>query len=150
MKAVLFSFMFLVLSTRAMAEVSGYESTDNAGLNKQERIDNIEKYLSNLSASLKKMEAKLDENAQKFKSLDDVVKAMKAEREAAAQKIAGQLGEKKTVGVKDGAELEKMKADILVLKNDEIEKLKTQFSDLNETVKALQATVRDQVTSQRK
>lgn len=140
--------LFVSLSTTSMAQVKVYQSTDNTGLNKQERIEAVEGYLIDLSKSLKNMEAKLDENAKKLNNLDSVVKAMAQADKAAMEK----LGEKKAstpastaLNAKDVNEVEKLKADFLVLKNEDIEKLKVQFDEINDTVKALQATIRDQV-----
>lgn len=138
------SSITLALSTNAVGEVKVYQSTDNTGLNKQERIEAVEGYLVELSKSLKAMEAKLDENAKKLSGIDNVVKAMtEADKQTALKLAAPKLGEQK-VDPKNVTEVEKLKADILVLKNEDIEKLKVQFGDLNETVKAIQATINDQ------
>lgn len=133
--------VLMINSTSLMAEIKTYESTDNSGLNKQERIETVEKYLVDLSAALRSMENKLDDNAKKLKSLDDVVKAIKVEED---KKIGQKLGEKKEVSSKDLSELDKIKADVLSMKNQDIEKLKTNFDELSYTVKALQATIREQ------
>lgn len=137
----LFIFTILVSSNCLKAEVQAYESTDNAGLNKRERIDSVEKYLSDLAASLKKMEAKLDENATKVKSIEEVLKAMK---DAEAKKMAPKLGEQKVADPKDKTEMDKIKADILAMKNQDIEKLKINLEELSDTVKVIQATIRNQ------
>lgn len=142
----------LALSTNAIAEIKTYQSTDNTGLNKQERIEAVEGYLIELSKSLKSMESKLDENAKKMSDLDHVVKAMAAADKEAAEKMTKEkLGEKKktpeTAEAKEVTEVEKLKADILVLKNEDIEKLKVQFEEMNDTVKAIQSSLRDRSKS---
>jgi prefoldin subunit 5 len=134
--------IMLSVSIPVMAEIKPYQSIDNAGLNKQERIEVIDKYLVDLAASLKNMESKLDDNAKKLKSLENVVKVIK---EAQDKKVEEKLGEKKTTppgASKDLNEMEKLKADILSLKNQDIEKIKVDFQELKDTVSALQATVR--------
>ncbi|MBC7538314.1 MAG: hypothetical protein H7281_05810 [Bacteriovorax sp.] len=139
----LISIIMLSASIPAMAEIKTYQSIDNAGLNKQERIEVIDKYLVDLAASLKNMESKLDENSKKLKSLEDVVKVIK---ETELKKVEPQLGEKKTspaVASKDLSETEKLKADILTLKNQDIEKMKIDFQELKDTVNALQATIKN-------
>ncbi|MDD4974813.1 MAG: hypothetical protein PHY93_10710 [Bacteriovorax sp.] len=132
----------LSASSAAMAEIKPYQSIDNAGLNKQERIEVIDKYLVDLAASLKNMENKLDDNAKKLKSLEEIVKVIK---EAEEKKAEVKLGEKKTtpaLASRDLSETEKLKADILTLKNQDIEKMKVDFQELKDTVNALQATIR--------
>ncbi len=138
---ILFMAAFFVPNTCLWAQVQGYESTDNAGLNKRERIDSVEKYLIDLAASLKKMEARLDENATKIKSIEAVVKAIKDEE---AKRIAPKLGEQKAIDPKEKSEVEKLKADILTMKNQDIEKLKMNFEELSDTVRIIQATMRSQ------
>jgi TolA-binding protein len=138
----LISILMLTVSSPAMAEIKSYQSIDNAGLNKKERIEVIDKYLVDLATSLKNMESKLDENSKKLKSLEDVVKALK---EAELKKVEPKLGEKKItppVASKDLSETEKLKADILTLKNQDIEKMKIDFQELKDTVNALQETIR--------
>lgn len=140
-RLVLFIMTVFIFATHSTvyAQVTAYESTENAGLNKKERIDAVEKYLADLAASLKKMEAKLDENSQKMKSLEDVVKAIK---EAEAKKVEPKLGEQKAPNSKEKSEMDKLKADILAIKNQDIEKLKMNFEELSDTVRMMQATMR--------
>lgn len=135
----LFSF---VLCTRSMATISIYETTDNSGLNKQERIETMDKYLVELSASLKKMENKLEENSNKLKSLEDIVKIIKENQN---KLVETSLGEKKVTpktATKEISEIDKLKADILYLKNKDIEKIKMDFQELQETVKIIQDKIR--------
>ena len=124
----------------ASAEIKPYQSIDNAGLNKQERIEVIDKYLADLAISLKNMDSKLEENSKKLRSLEDVVKAMK---EADQKKADALVGQKKTTppwASNNLNEVEKLKADMLTLKNQDIEKMKIDFSELKDTVQALQAS----------
>lgn len=148
--------IMLSLSINAVADIKVYQSTDNTGLNKQERIESVENYLIDLSKSLRAMEAKLDENAKKMGAIDSVVKAMAVQKAAEDKLVLQKLGEKKlaapttTVAPEEMNDLEKLKADILILKNDDIEKLKGDFQELNDTVRALQATIKDQLEASEK
>lgn len=148
--------IMLSLSINAVADIKVYQSTDNTGLNKQERIESVENYLIDLSRSLRTMEAKLDENAKKMGAIDSVVKAMAAQKAAEDKLVLQKLGEKKstapatTVAPEEMNDLEKLKADILILKNDDIEKLKGDFQELNDTVRALQATIKGQLEAAEK
>ncbi|MGZ3787252.1 MAG: hypothetical protein ACXVLQ_01945 [Bacteriovorax sp.] len=140
LNGILFLFIFAVAPTLAIAEIKIFQANDNSGLNKKERIYEVEAYLVDLSNTLRAMENKLDENSKKIKALDDVVKAMK---EAEAKKAESQLGEKR-IAPSQGSEMDKLKADVLALKNHDIEKLKINFEELNDTVKAIQASIRSQ------
>lgn len=126
----------------AQAQVKSYESTDNTGINKKEQIEVIEKYLADLSGTLKTMEAKLDANTIKLKALEDVVKAIK---EQDLKKIQDQIGEKKeasTSGTPEAKpnteELDKIKADILAIKNEDIEKVQFEVRALNSSIEQIQ------------
>lgn len=143
--SILIGTFFVITSSFAQSQIPTYEATDNAGLNKRERIDSVEKYVIDLSSSLRSMESKLDENAKKIKALDDTVKGIKEEL---TKKEAAKLGEQKapqkeSKEVKEiYQELDKLKSDILSMKNQDIEKLKINFEELSETVRMLQATSR--------
>lgn len=127
------------------AEIPGYQSTDDTGLNKKERIDAVETYLSNLTKSLTKLEQKIDENAKKLSDLDRVVAVLKANE---AKKVDSKLGEVKQptpanpTGKPEPSELEKLKADVLAIKNQDIEKLKANVEELSDTVKAIQSNLK--------
>ncbi len=148
-KITVFSIIVLGVSVSfaALAEIKIYQSTDNTGLNKREQIDNVERYLIELSGSLKNLEAKIDANAIKLKTLEDGVKAIK---EQDIKKIQEQLGQKKTDStvasqVQPGPtmqEMEKIKADILTLKNDDIEKVQSDIRSLNSSVEYIQKTLK--------
>lgn len=144
----------LSLSTNAIAEIKVYQSTDNTGLNKQERIEAVEGYLVDISKSLKTMESKLDENTKKMGILDSLIKSMGAQKAADEKLILEKASEKKeepkaaeAVVIDLGVlkDIEKLKIDVLALKNDDIEKLKINFQELNDTVKAIQATIKSQL-----
>jgi hypothetical protein len=124
----------------AVAEIKPDESTDDTGLNKKERIDAIESYLANMgtfTASIKNMETKLEESSKKLKALEETMKTIRGGQVSEV----GALSDKKVtppVPSKEAAEIEKLKADILALKNQDIEKMKIDFQELREAVKALQ------------
>jgi len=121
-----------LICSPSFAEIPPFQSNENTGLNKKERIDELEKYLSDLAGTLKKMETKLDENTKKVQSLNDVVKLLK---DAQDKKVESDFGEKKITDSKEAFEIEKLKLDILILKNQDIEKLKNDVKDLNDTLR---------------
>lgn len=143
--AVLTSCLLLAtLFGPVKAEIKAYESTDNTGINKKEQIDVIEKYLTNLSGTLKNMEAKLDANTIKLKTLEDVVKAIKDQD---IKKIQDKLGEKKetppaATNSPTAEELEKIKADILAIKNEDIEKVQLEVRSLKSSVEQIQGLLK--------
>jgi hypothetical protein len=154
--------IMLVLSTNAIAEVKLYESTDNTGQNKKERIDSVEGFLIDLSKSLKVMEKTLSDNEKKIGMLEIGQAQLKeAQLQASAEKkkaLGSDYGEARgkdnkldsKLDDKLKEELVKLKADILVLKNDDIEKMKMNLQELNETVKSLQATFKNQLEAKHK
>lgn len=171
MKTFILCFVLILTSSASLAEIKTYESTDNTGLNKKERIDTVESYLSTMSTSLQKMESKLDDNAKKIMALDQMIKEVQQkemkrelqEKEAQGKKVAKKTdskGEEKTIEGEKSAEksedyidlkvgektqkseIDKLKADVLAIKNQDIEKLKTNLEELSDTVKALQATIK--------
>ena len=89
MKTSIFALAAL-FSLHCSAEIMIYKNTDNTGINKLERIGVIETYLSNLSGTLKAMEAKLDATDLKLKTLDATLSALK---ENDLKKIQDQLTE---------------------------------------------------------
>ena len=138
MKMIIF---FFVLSGNLFAEVPSYQITENTGLNKQERIDYLDKYMANLSSTLKNFEAKLDDNSKKMKELESSIKALKGDVD---KKIDfNNPSEKNSNKTKELGEVEKLKADFLVLKNNDIEKLKTDVYDLRDELKVLLKTVKE-------
>ena len=128
MKTSIFALAAL-FSLHCSAEIMIYKNTDNTGINKLERIGVIETYLSNLSGTLKAMEAKLDATDLKLKTLDATLSALK---ENDLKKIQDQLAEQKKAPAKSEdkiamEELEKLKEDMLTLKNDDIEAIRQQI-----------------------
>ncbi len=128
MKTSIFALAAL-FSLHCSAEIRIYKNTDNTGINKLERIGVIETYLSNLSGTLKAMEAKLDATDLKLKTLDTTLSALK---ENDLKKIQDQLTEQKAAIAKPQdkvsmEELEKLKEDMLTLKNDDIEAIRQQI-----------------------
>lgn len=129
----------------AQAEMPVYKSTENEGLNKNERIDTVESYLAKMAKSLNGLEEKLNENSNKLKELDKVIKAIKDEQ---AKKVDSKLGEVKQptpenpTGKPEPSELEKLKADVLAMKNQDIEKLRSSLDELSDTVKAIQTKLK--------
>lgn len=170
MKTLILSFVVILTSSASLAEIKTYQSTDETGLNKKERIDTVESYLSTLSTSLQKMEAKLDDNAKKIMALDQMIKDVQqkelkrellenaAQKKMATKKSTGKdeekMGEKESSEKNEGyielkvgektqkSEIDKLKEDVLAIKNQDIEKLKTNLEELNDTVKAIQATIK--------
>ena len=113
---LVFSFLVFAFCSNLRADVQTYQTTDNSGLNKQERIEAVDKYLVDLSVSLKNMESKLAENSKKIQALDEAVKSIKGVEAKQADK---ELEEKKSSSLlKDLSELDKIKADIISLKNN--------------------------------
>ncbi len=136
MRKIIFLFIFL-LSAEVSAQIKIYEDTDNTGINKLERIGVIEKYLIGLSQSLKSMEAKLEVNTLKLKTMEDNINSIK---DKDLKSITAQLSEKTSAAAapsKDAAEIEKIKADIQTMKNDDIEKIKLDLQALSSAVKQL-------------
>lgn len=140
-------FLNLAIVPFSFAEIKSYQSTDNTGLNKREQIDGIEKYLQDLSSTLKKMETQIDSNSLKLKSLDEALRALK---DGELKKIKDQLAETKSgnatvatapnapEAAENKAELDKLKADILSIKNSDIDQLQTDVRTLNSSVQYIQ------------
>lgn len=125
--------LVVLFSGLCKAEIEVYKSTDNTGINKLERIGVIENYLTNLSTALNKMEAKIDANYLLLKTVEGRLLAQDNE----VKKMQASLGEKKAPTASD-AELEKLKADILAIKNEDIEKIKIQVQGLNYSIQSVQ------------
>lgn len=131
--------LFLVFSQSILAKVEVYQSTDNTGLNKLERIDGIEKYLIDLSATLKNMETKLDEQAKK---MEEVSKEIAALKDNEAKRIQSALGQKTTDATAITGEVEKLRADFTTLKNEDIEKLSRDVLQLKDKLQDLKDSQR--------
>ncbi len=140
---LLISFLLFLLLVLSLSEIPPYHSTENVGQNKKERIDSVEKYLIDLSQSLREMDTKIDENAKKVKGLEESVKdTLKELRSLTDKKEQASIDDKKTLVSKearvDKSEMDKIREDILFLKNKDIEKLKIDFDELRELVKRLE------------
>lgn len=133
----------LIISNLCNAEIPLYKSTDNTGINKLERIGVIEQYLINLSGQLQNIESKLDASALKVNALEKVVAQIK---DTDIKNINAKLGEK-VVPPKspEMAELDKLKADMTVLKNEDIETIRTQIQGLNSSVQSIQGILQSQL-----
>ena len=146
MKFVNFILMFFCTVSLALAEpaVDSYNSTDNIGLTKKQRIDSVETYLAKMASDINEMEKKFNEAQDKIKAmqkeldvLSDFKKAIDAKKkeEEDALKEAEDPKNKEKAKAKEKTELEKLKEDILALKNKDIEKLKMEMEYLREDMK---------------
>ena len=124
----------LFFSSAVFAKIEVYKITENTGLNKLERIDGIENYLVSLSVNLKNMSSKLDETNKKMEELDRDIKTLK---ENESKRVETALGDKRTDLPAATAEIEKLKADFLALKNEDIEQLKKDLQVLSTSLKEL-------------
>lgn len=133
----------LTLSGLCAAEIQIYKSTDNTGINKLERIGVIEQYLATLSGTLQNIEAKVDATALKVNALEKVVAQIKdTDIKNIQTKLAAPPAPVKSPATE---ELEKLKADFTVLKNDDIEGLRTQIQGLNSSVQSIQGILKSQL-----
>ncbi len=133
----------LTFSGLCAAEIQIYKSTDNTGINKLERIGVIETYLATLSGTLQNIEAKVDASALKLSALEKVVAQIK---DTDIKNIQAKLGEK-TEAAKSPSmeELDKIKADITALRNNDIEGLQVQIQGLSSSVQSIQGILRSQL-----
>ena len=133
----------LMFSGLCAAEIQIYKSTDNTGINKLERIGVIETYLATLSGTLQNIEAKVDASALKLSALEKVVAQIK---DTDIKNIQAKLGEK-TEAAKSPSmeELDKIKADITALRNNDIEGLQVQIQGLSSSVQSIQGILRSQL-----
>lgn len=133
----------LTFSGLCVAEIQIYKSTDNTGINKLERIGVIESYLATLSGTLQNIEAKVDASALKISALEKVVAQIK---DTDIKNIQAKLGEKSEPAKNPTTEeLDKLKADVTALKNDDIEGLRIQIQGLNSSVQSIQGILRSQL-----
>ncbi len=126
----------LIFSQSILAKIEVYESTDNTGINKLERIQVLEKYLITLSASLKNLENKIDQDGQKITELEKEIITIK---ELDQKRTKAAMGEMRNDPQAVMKEIDKLKADVLTLKNDDIEKLKADLLMLNRTMKEIRS-----------
>lgn len=131
-------------SSFCIAEIQPYQSTDNTGINKLERIGVIENYLSNLSTTLKAMESKLDSTAIKLEAMDVLVKNLKDENAKLKTELTEKIGQQPHA---DQKEIEKLKADIMAIKNEDIEKIRIQVQGLNYSIQSVQGLLESRKSS---
>ena len=137
----LFALVFLfIVSAPLKAEIPLYKSTDNTGINKQERIEVIEKYLINISGTLKNIETNVDASVLKISSLEKVVSQIKdTDIKNIERKLAENAIPSKTPEMD---ELNKLQADLTTLKNEDIESIRMQIQALKSSVQLLQSQVK--------
>jgi polyhydroxyalkanoate synthesis regulator phasin len=142
MKLIVF-FLLVAAGQSGYAEIKIYESTDNTGINKREQIDVIEKYLITLSGQLKSLESKIDSNSFKIKSMETSIAGIK---DIDLKKIQDQLSEKnepeKVDAKNEEGELEKLRADILAVKNNDIESIRGDINSLKFSIRDIQSIIK--------
>lgn len=141
MKTLILAILMLS-SSLCNAEIEVYKSTYNTGINKLEQIGVIETYLTKMSGILNAMDTRLEANTIKLTTLENVVKALK---DTDIKKMQDQLGEKKAKDeIPAMVELEKLKADVTALKNEDIEKIRIQIQGLNSSLQSMQLILNTQ------
>jgi hypothetical protein len=149
-------FFSIAISQLCYAEIKVYQSTDNTGINKKEQIDGIERYLAELGNQLRKMEEKIDASSLKLKNMESAIAVIK---EVDLKKIQEQLipkndpAKKATGKTSDETieatgevigkdELEKLKADILAIKNNDIEQIRLDLNGLKFSIKNIESILK--------
>lgn len=119
------------------AEIKVYQSTDNTGINKKEQIETIEKYLADLGGVLQRMDEKIDASVLKIKNMEASILSIKEnDLKKLQDQIVPKKEEDKTAAQKvNEEEMEKLKADILAVKNTDIEQLRLDINSLRFSVK---------------
>ena len=152
-------FSTLLFFSESWAQVKPYKEMDNEGMNRLERITGMEKYLSELAQTLMKMETKLSEFDVKFKNMDSQLAQIKdkdlkslsssimelQEAKSEKNKKASSQSSEKTSELKPeeiDAELEKLKKDILTLKNEDFEKIQLDINSLKFSVESIQKVLK--------
>ncbi len=137
MMKTLILVMALATTQLCYAEINVYKSTDNTGINKKEQIEVIEKYLSDLSSQLQKMEAKIDENAAKLKGLETSLVTLKEnDLKKLQDQIVPKKEDEKTASQKaNEEEMNRLKADITEIKNTDVEQLRVDINALRFSVR---------------
>lgn len=139
----------LALTQPCYAEIKIYQTTDNTGINKKEQIEVIEAYLKDLSGMLKTIEARVEADSQRIKTMEANISAI---REQDIKKLQEQVTKVSTVA-KDPAnetaqqkanaeEMEKIKIDILTMKNNDIEPLREDIGMIRASLRNLQSAVK--------
>jgi chromosome segregation ATPase len=132
--------MLLNFSSLCSAEVVSYQNTDNTGINKKEQIDKIEKFLSDLSSQFNTLETKIIKNENQLKILETNILALKESISKKESDVESKTVKKKDseVDKKNEAEIELLKADILAIKNNDIENIRLDVSGLKFSVKNIE------------
>lgn len=143
MKTLVF-VLSLVASQLCYAEIKLYQNTDNTGINKREQIEVVEKYLSELGTQLKTMEKKIDENSLKLKNMEASLTSLKEnELKKLQEQVAPKKAEETTATQKvNEEEMDKLKADILAIKNTDVEQLKLDINALRFSVKEVEKNLK--------
>lgn len=152
MRNCLVLFFSIAISQLCYAEIKVYQSTDNTGINKKEQIDGIEKYLAELGNQLRKMEEKIDAGSLKLKNMESAIAVIKeidlkkiqeqlVLKNDPAKKATGKTSDE-TIEVADKDELEKLKADILAIKNNDIEQIRLDISGLKFSIKNIESILK--------
>lgn len=137
-------------SSAISSGVKPYVGTDNAGLNRIERIEYIESYLTGLSQTLTRMEAKIQENSELLQKLDSSVALLKTKE---IKEIVENIN-KEALALTEGSatstngkktyqeEIDLLKADILKLKNSDIQNLSTEVQGLGGVIRNLETILK--------
>ena len=128
-------FSLFLISVTTQAAVKEYHETENEGLYKDERWSTLEKHLIELTNAFNKLESKVEENSKAIKGLEEKAKTVKVS-ETATPEVA--TGPKANGSKKVEDELKKLNADILVIKDKDIERMKEDIRQLFISVKILQ------------
>lgn len=124
------------------SEIKEYTITENKGLNKFERIGVVENYLASLSQTLQKFESKLDRQDERIKGLESKIEAL-TKTKTEETPITRRGGEKTATNLE--SEIEMLKADILSLKNKDIDPLKNDVSDMNKILRNVERILNSKV-----
>ena len=127
--------LLTLMSFHSFATLPSYESTDNQSMTKGERFDSIEKQMMAISNAVNSFEKTLNENAKKIKDLENIIKTLKDQDNIKAKE---RVGEQPDDSKKTTDEMKKLKADMLSIKNQDIEKIKVDIHDINDAIKVLQ------------
>jgi len=146
-------FITLFLPILSEAQISGYKSTDNEGLNKKERIDSIEKYLSDLSGKLKDIETKVESDSKTISSLEKYLSNLSNDlkkNQEDLQSVMSKLTPKKIMGARSSAalqveslneessDLDKIKLELASMKNQDLEKLKMEITKIKDKIQEIE------------
>lgn len=128
-------FFLILVSLTTLAAVKEYKETDNEGLYKDERWATIEKHIIELTNAFNKLETKVEENSKALKGLEEKVKSVKT-TETVKPDIVAEA--KAPAGKKIEDELKKINADILTIKDKDLERMKEDIRQLFISTKILQ------------